>query len=62
MIAALGGRKMIVVMFSLIMGSAIAFLCDAAVLSAFANLASICVGAFMLSHAAADFKNGKVSP
>ena len=49
-------------MFSLVGGLAIAFACDAAVLAAFANLASICVGAFMLAHGAADFKNGKVSP
>ena len=62
MIAKLGGRKFIVVMFSLIGGLTIAFTCDAAVLAAFANLASICVGAFMLAHGAADFKNGKVSP
>lgn len=62
MIAALGGRKFIVVMFSLLAGTVIAFTCKADVLSAFATLASICVGSFMAAHGAADFKNGKVSP
>lgn len=58
----LGGRKMIVVMFALLSGTAIAFVCDAAVLTAYASLASICVGAFMAAHGVADFKNGKVTP
>jgi hypothetical protein len=61
-IARLGGRKFIVVMFSLIAGTYLALKCDAAIVAAFANLASICVGAFMLSHAAADWKNGKATP
>ena len=62
MIAKLGGRKFIVVMFSLVTGGVIAFTCDAAVLSAYATLASICVGSFMGAHGLADFKNGKVTP
>jgi hypothetical protein len=61
-ITKLGGRKFIVVMFSLVAGSVIAFTCKADVLAAYANLASICVAAFMAAHGAADWKNGKVSP
>ena len=64
MIAKVGGRKFLVVMFALVSGLLIAFTCEAAILSAFANLASICVGAFCAAHAAADWKNGngKVTP
>ena len=61
MITKLGGRKMIVVMFSLLSGTIIAFTCDATILSAYATLASICVGSFMGAHAAQDWKNGGTS-
>ena len=59
MIARAGGRKFLVVMFALVAGVAIAFLCDAAVLSAYATLAGICVASFNAAHASADWKNPK---
>lgn len=61
MIAKLGGRKFVVIMFALMAGTAIAFTCKADVVTAFAGLASICVTAYMGAHAIADSKwgNGK---
>lgn len=57
----LGSRKFLVVAYALVSGTAIAFLCKPEVLSAYAGLVNICVGAFLAAHAVADSKwgNGK---